>query len=119
MTELSRLLQVKDGIFWNPIRASYGQVDAIKTLKEMGADISAKEEDEGTPMHWAAENGHVGAIMALKEAGADVLAKDADGWTPMHRAARNEHVGAIKALKEAEIDQLKRKHIWKPRSWFK
>ena len=53
--------------------ASNGQVNAIKALKEMGADISAKAGDGGTPMHWATSNGKVDAIKALQELGATVL----------------------------------------------
>ena len=64
-----------------------GHVDAIRALKEAGADVSAKDEHGWTPMHWAAGNGHVDAIKALKEAGADVSAKANDGRTPMHWAA--------------------------------
>ena len=68
--------------------AANGHVDAIKALKEAGADVSAQNNDGRTPMHLAAKNGHVDAIKALKEAGADVSAQDNDGWTPMHLAAR-------------------------------
>ena len=60
----------------NAFGGTNGHVDAIKALKEAGADVSAQDNDGSTPMHWAAQNGHVDAIKALKEAGADVSAQE-------------------------------------------
>ena len=53
----------------------YKHVDAIKELKEAGGDVSAKENDGSTPMHYAAYNGHVDAIKELKEGGGGVQEK--------------------------------------------
>jgi ankyrin repeat protein len=39
--------------------AQNGQVDAIKTLKEAGGDVSGHDQDGWTPMHYSALNGHV------------------------------------------------------------
>ena len=63
---------------WKPMHlaAKHGHLEAIRALKEAGADVAAKNDDGATPMHLAASNGHVDAIKALKEAGADVSAKD-------------------------------------------
>jgi ankyrin repeat protein len=63
-----------------------------------------KDNDGGTPMHWAAIIGHVDAIKVLKELGTDVSAKDNDGGMPMHWAAISGHDGAIKALQELGAD---------------
>src|SRR5436190_387438 len=76
--------------------AQNGHVNAIKALKEDGADVAAQDKDRRTPMHWAAQNGHMDAIEALKEAGADVAAQDKYGSTPMYSATDYGHVTAIK-----------------------
>ena len=63
---------VGDGSTQMHAAAVNGHVEAIKALKEAGADVVAKRANGSTPMHSAALNGHVDAIKALKEAGADV-----------------------------------------------
>ena len=49
--------------------ANGGHVDAIKALKEAGADVTAKDGHGRTPMRWAAKRGRVNVFKALKEAG--------------------------------------------------
>ena len=64
--------------------AEHGRVDVIKALREMGADISAKDHGGWTPMHNAAMHGCVDAIKVLREMGADILAKGNSERTPMY-----------------------------------
>ena len=52
-----------------------------------GADVMARDEDGGTPLHWAAGSGTPENIQVLLEAGADVMATRVDGQTPLHSAA--------------------------------
>ena len=44
-----------------------GDIDKIKALKELGADVSQKTDGGVAPMHIAAWNGQVDAIKVLKE----------------------------------------------------
>ena len=62
-----------------------------------GADVNAKDGDEGTLLHMAAANGHKGIAELLIVKGADVNAKIVDGGTPLDFA-------------EAEIADFLRKH---------
>ena len=43
------------------------QVDAIRVLLELGADPTARDSEDSTPMHAAAGEGHVEAIQALAQ----------------------------------------------------
>ena len=53
------------------IAAWNGHVKAIKALKEIGADISAKCVNGWTPMHRAAWNGHMDVIKVYMETAVD------------------------------------------------
>ena len=70
--------------------AKKGDVEAVKTLLESGADVQAKEKKKGwTALHWAAYKGHGAVVTALLEYGADVNAKKKDGRTPRDVAKNN------------------------------
>jgi cytohesin len=57
------------------IAARTGNVDAIRTLLDNGADVNAKETQRGTtPLMWAADEGHAAAVKLLIERGADIKA---------------------------------------------
>ena len=51
---------------------------------DAGADVMARDEGGGTPLHWAARCSAPENIQALLDAGADVMARDENGWTPLH-----------------------------------
>lgn len=67
-----------------------GNVAAIKTLLDAGADVNAKNEKNRTPLHVAAQRTRVAAIEALLAGGAEIHAKDQYGETPLHSAVVNE-----------------------------
>lgn len=80
-----------------------GNVEVIRTLAELGADVNAyggKGEACGlTPFHVAVEGCKVGAMKALCALGADVNAAMGINWrTPLHGAAGSGTVLAIKTL---------------------
>jgi ankyrin repeat protein len=58
------------------IAARTGNVEAIKTLLDNGADINAKDTQRGTTaLMWAADEGHAAAVKLLIDRGADITAK--------------------------------------------
>ena len=71
-----------------------------------GADINFRDEDGGTPLHYAAEhNENPAVIEALIAAGADLDARGEYGWTPLHVAAsENESPAVIAVLLLAGAD---------------
>ena len=70
-----------------------------------GADVNAKNDNGGTPLHYAAyRNDNSAVIEALLEAGADVNAKNDDGNTPLHWAGFNENAAVTEVMLNADAD---------------
>ena len=68
--------------------AKAGDPVAIKTLKEFGADVSAKDEYGSTPLHVAVENGKIENVKMLLALGAKVNVKEKyTQETPLRTAA--------------------------------
>ena len=58
-------------------------------LLKAGAEVNAKSDHGGTPLHVAALGGHAVVVTVLLKAGAEVEAKHRGGWSPLHAAASN------------------------------
>lgn len=84
--------------------AARGDVDVLRRLIAMGADVTEADAEGTTPLHAAAFAGHVEAIRVLLEAGARLNSRDHFGFTPLHAAARDGHLGAVQALVERGAD---------------
>ncbi len=79
----------------------------VRTELDGGADVMSRDEDGGTPLHFAAVFSNPANIQALLAAGADVMARTEDGSTPLHLAAKCNYFcksGAIQALLDAGAD---------------
>lgn len=70
--------------------AQMGDVQAIKNLLEDNPQLVNERDDQDvTPLHWAAINAHIGACRLLLDEGADVDAIGGDlKATPLQWAAR-------------------------------
>jgi cytohesin len=54
----------------------------IRMLLSSGADINARDEQQQTPLHWAAQEGNKDAAELLVQNGADRTVRDSAGKTP-------------------------------------
>ena len=75
-----------------------------------GADVAARDEDDITPLHWAAWSSDDAAVVRrLLAAGAETEARNDNGRTPLHNAAiNNENPAVVEALLAAGADVTSR-----------
>jgi len=78
-----------------------GNIEAVKQNLAAGADVNAKDEFGGTPLHNAVWDGHKEIAELLIAKGANVNVLDGDGYTPLDWAESQEH---------KELADLLRKH---------
>ena len=91
--------------------AAAGDLDAMKTLLDHGADPDAPGAFGMTPLAAAARKGAVGAIEVLLTRGADPhRGCGVNGWTPLqHALHKDQHAAALRLLStctapSAELD---------------
>ena len=83
--------------------ARRGDVAAVKTLLQEGADVNAPLGDGMTALHWAAEHGDLQLTNTLLYGGANVSAVTRVGqYTPLHIAARTGNPAVVRALLGAQ-----------------
>jgi ankyrin repeat protein len=86
--------------------ASRGHFEVVKLLLEKGANVNAKQPDDGrTALIWAAETGHSEVIRLLLEKGADVNAKQMRfDFTALMEASMRGDAESVKLLLEKGAD---------------
>ena len=78
--------------------AAVGTASEVKAALSAGADPSARDEDDNTPLHVAVNsNSNPSVITALIEGGADPGARDDAGKTPFDYAEENEDLKVTEA----------------------
>jgi len=69
------------------LAAMKGDCSVVRYLVQMGAAPGQQDQDDNTPLHYAAEFGHVDSIKFLvKEAGVNPLITNKFGYIPMDTA---------------------------------
>ncbi|MDP1572222.1 MAG: ankyrin repeat domain-containing protein [Vicinamibacterales bacterium] len=82
--------------------AMRGDLAAVRTLLQEGADVNASHGDGMSALHWAAERGNAALIEMLVYAGANPHAETRIGqYTPLHLAGRAGQAPAVAALIKA------------------
>jgi ankyrin repeat protein len=66
-----------------------------KLLLASKADVNAKDDTGGTPLHLAAKYDSRDVAELLLANGADVDSKNIKGWTPLHVAAHHKEVAEL------------------------
>jgi ankyrin repeat protein len=98
---------------WTPLHyaASKGQLDMIRYLLRLNADIDAGSPNESTPLMMAAGYGSPEAVKLLIESGADISKRNQLGLSALDFAKQYQRPDAIKLLTQAE--QLKAQgRVW-------
>ena len=75
--------------------ATNGHLSAVNALIAGGATVDVRDENEYTPLHWAARRDHVAVVNALIAGKADVDARDENDRTPLHWSASGGKVPAV------------------------
>ena|SRR5256885_41754 len=79
--------------------AQQGDVKRVQSiLIEHPERVTATDDDNWTPFHFAAWEGHTDIVNILIKHYANVMATDNDGWTPLHYATLNGHEDIVKIL---------------------
>ncbi len=78
-----------------------GEIMAERMLAN-GADPNAKQRDNRSALHAAAEAGNIGIARMLIRKGARVDLKDSDGKTPLDWAVEKQHVESAELLRHAD-----------------
>jgi len=84
--------------------AREGNVAAIDTLLQQGADVNAPQGDGATALHWAAYQDNLELVDRLIAAGANVNAANDLRITPLALASTNGNEAIVRGLLEAGAD---------------
>ena len=79
------------------VATMFGSLDAIVTLHQLGCDISAFDDDDLTPLHYAVESEDVNIVRLLLKLNANVTACNSSG-APLHIAAKKDNLDVIRVL---------------------
>ncbi len=82
--------------------AMRGDLDAVRSLIERGADVNGAQGDGMTALHWAAENASAAIAEVLLNAGANPSAVTRlGGYTPLHVGAKAGNAEVVRVLLRA------------------
>jgi uncharacterized protein len=79
-----------------------GQLAKVEEALNSGADIHQQDEQDWTPLNWAAGRGDLEIVQLLLDRGADVFRTGRDQRTPYKIALAAKHVEVARLLKETE-----------------
>jgi ankyrin repeat protein len=81
-----------------------GDRDRVKAFLEQGTDVNAKDGNDRTALHIAAQNKHQDIVELLLSMGADVNAGDGSGFVPLVYALWNTDPNMVKLLLDNGAD---------------
>ncbi|KAG8374202.1 hypothetical protein BUALT_Bualt11G0106500 [Buddleja alternifolia] len=96
---------VEDGDSVLHLSCLYGHLNCVQFLLQRGANLEAKDEDGGIPLHDASAGGYTEIVqLIINHANDPQLVKrmletvDLEGDTPLHHAARGEYGDVVRLL---------------------
>jgi hypothetical protein len=81
-----------------------GNVDMLRALAEMGANVNTPRKCGATPAFIAVKHGHTDIIRVLAELGANLNTPTYERVTPVFQAITDGHVGMVRTLIEHGVD---------------
>lgn len=84
--------------------AKYGDLEAVEDFLAIGKDASSADNEQRTPLHWAAGMGHAEVAALLLKEGAALEAADSKGNTPLAYAAGYGRPALVRMLLDAGAD---------------
>ena len=85
--------------------AKYGDIEAIEDFIAIGKDVNMKDEEQRSPLHFAAGTGNTEICKILIESGAELECRDSKGNTPLHYAAGYGRPDATRVLCDCGCDK--------------
>ena len=83
------------------IAAKNGNINEVKRLLDNGAPANARDDENTTPLQWAAFNNHADVVrLLLDKKEVDVNIKNSHNLTPLHFAAHSNYPEVAKVLLE-------------------
>ena len=76
----------------------------VKLLIEKGANVTARDKGQNTPLHWACNHKRLDVVQTLIQNGAEVNVKDRVLWTPLHEAVATGSLEIVKYLVSVGAD---------------
>ncbi|KAH0585571.1 hypothetical protein H2248_008801 [Termitomyces sp. 'cryptogamus'] len=87
------------------LAAQNKQLSLLRALvAENTKDVNCLDQDERTPLHWAASSGAIDIVRFLIDQKAEVDKPDISGWTALHIAVSAGHDEVVKELVGAGAD---------------
>jgi ankyrin repeat protein len=80
------------------VAVTFGSVDAVKTLLDLGANPNIKRAYRETALHWAIKRGDIEIVRALLTAGADPHVKNRGDQSPLTIAKNEGHQQIVELL---------------------
>ncbi|WP_333023368.1 ankyrin repeat domain-containing protein [Wolbachia endosymbiont of Pentidionis agamae] len=81
-----------------------GNLEAVKLLLELGADVNSMDEDRNNPLHIAAGAGYMQIVKFFLKVISSINNRNLSGYTPLHFAIQNNHFDITKILIENHAD---------------
>ena len=81
-----------------------GNVDHVRLLLELGANVNVTGNFDYEPLHYAAQDGHIEVTKVLLQNGADINAYNSNSKTPLYLAVEKEQLEIIKLLLQNGAD---------------